>query len=228
MNHTFGPYTVYNNAPIAQTACNIILQAAEKAIKEKRSFVFSLAGGNTPKQLYSLLKSSNAQWQYWHLIYGDERFLPAGHPDRNSTLIEKTWLKHCSFPLANHHRIPDGLSLEETAQQYEELIETWLPIDFALLGIGADGHTASLFPENIEKDIANKITCIPVDNAPKPPPQRISLSYSVFNQAKTVCFIAGGNEKRQLLQQWQKNPALPCNRIHGVEDTLLITDQDIS
>lgn len=218
-------FTFPDNFYVAQKAMGIVLGAATEAIAARGRFVLALAGGSTPQLLYSLLRDASADWQRWHLVYGDERFLNIGHPERNSTLAETAWLEHCPFPRANHHIISDNMTLADTAHSYGEMIAGLLPIDLALLGIGEDGHTASLFPQNLANDMACENLCIPVSNAPKPPAERISLGYSALNNAGTVCFLATGSSKQTILQQWQKNTALPCNRVHGLDATILLTDQ---
>lgn len=205
---------------LAVAACRRVLDLAQKSIADRGRFVLSLAGGNTPKKLYQLLAQSDADWSYWQLVYGDERLLTIGHADRNSTMVEQQWLRPLGFPKANHHPVVCQDTAELTAFDYSQYIAPLLPIDLALLGIGEDGHTASLFPG---MDACDNIACA-INHAPKPPPERISLSYQTLNQARNVCFIATGDSKQQVLTAGLSGDDLPFTRINGREKTWLMTD----
>ncbi len=209
---------------VAQKAFEVLKSAAEATIRKKGCFVLALAGGNTPKQLYALLKNHTTDWHHWFLVYGDERSLPLNHPDRNSTMVQNTWLDAVNFPAANHFIVPAD-SVTHAAHEYSKSIAHLLPIDFALLGIGEDGHTASLFPGNMAIDSQPNDTVIAVTNSPKAPAERISLSYQALNEAAIIGFIATGKTKNAVLNNWQKNPDLPFNQIHGKEKTLLIAEK---
>lgn len=206
---------------MAAKALQLITDAAIAAIRERGVFVFSLAGGNTPGLLYSLLAETHQDWANWILVYGDERYLPDNHSDRNSYLVEKNWLSRIEFPQNNHLTIEYSGNIEKDCICYEDKILPYLPIDFALLGLGEDGHTASLFPLQEHSNIARVVV---VDNAPKAPEQRISLNYSTLNSARMVCFLVSGKGKEAALQQWRHGIDLPASRIKGKESTICLTD----
>lgn len=186
-----------------------ISQAAKKAIAEKDFFTLVLAGGNTPKVLYQKLAKTEQQWDKWRLIYGDERHLALGDNDRNSTMIEVYLLNEISSGKPQHFAMPFSDDLTQDAESYAEIIADSLPIDFALLGIGEDGHTASLFPETP----AHKQTVQAIFNAPKPPAQRLSLSAQTLKQSLEIAFLATGADKLALIQQGIAQKNLPFSQV---------------
>jgi 6-phosphogluconolactonase len=113
-----------------------------------------------------------------------------------------------------------GASFPRAVQDYGETIRACLPLDFALLGVGEDGHTASLFPHKRYDDG----TVVLVDDAPKAPPERMSLSYSSLNSAKTVCFLVSGAAKVDVLEKWQQGESLPVAQVLGKAKTYLLLD----
>lgn len=211
-----------DQAAVAAAALELLLHSASDAIAQRGRFVLVLAGGTTPQPLYRLLAQADQPWQQWYLLYGDERCLPCGHPERNSTLVAESWLATVGFP-AQNQLLPDfSRGLASAAADYQHRITPLLPADLALLGVGKDGHTASLFPGAAM--MADEPAVIAVANAPDPPRERISLSYTTLNQARTVCFLATGASKRPALQAWRDGSELPCSRIHGRDKTFLLVD----
>jgi 6-phosphogluconolactonase len=204
----------------AGAAFELILQEAAGAIARHGRFVFALCGGRTPRQVYELLARCQQDWRRWHLVYGDERCLPGEEEGRTSTMVERTWLEKIHFPAANHHVPPVELGADAAAADYAAAIGSLMPLDLALLGMGEDGHTASLFPGHAHP----AEIVVPVHGAPKPPPDRISLSYDTLNNARTVCFLVTGREKREAMHRWLAGEDLPVARVCGRRKTVLITD----
>lgn len=211
---------------VAHKAFGMVTAAAAEAISKRGRFVFSLAGGNTPKKLYALLKDFTTDWHQWLLVYGDERCLPLHHPERNSSLVQDTWLDNVNFPDRNHFIIHAESGAQDAANTYRHTLTSILPIDFALLGIGEDGHTASLFPKNMTANAASNDSVLAILDSPKPPKERVSLSYDTLNTARIICFMATGPSKQAILKNWQHDITLPFNRIHGTDKTLLLTDTE--
>ena len=204
----------------ARVALALVQERAAAAIAARGRFVLGLCGGRTPERLYQLLAATGGDWQHWHLVYGDERCLPEGHAERNLTLVKRCWLEPAGFPAANHH-VPDmSAGADRAAEAYGAAIEPLLPLDLALLGVGEDGHTASLFPGHSHP--AQSV--VPVHDAPKPPPDRISLSYATLCAADTVCFLATGDSKQEALRRWLRSDDLPVVNILGRRQTILVTD----
>lgn len=214
----------YRQVPDAETAAGIavevILQQAAAAIAARGRFVLALCGGSTPQRVYERLADAEQDWQCWHLLYGDERCLPLRDAQRTSTLVERCWLDRIQFPAANHHVPAVERGADRAALDYGADIEPLLPLDMALLGIGEDGHTASLFPGHAHPPQA----VVPVHDAPKPPADRISMSYGTLCAAATVCFLVTGPAKRAALARWLSGEDIPAARVNGRERTLLITD----
>lgn len=188
-----------------------VLRIARQAIAERGRFVMVLAGGNTPKPLYQALAKRTEDWQHWHLIYGDERYQAPDNAQRNHLMVKQAWLNAVNFPKANHHIIPFSGDIEVDSAHYGQTIKGLLPADVALLGIGEDGHTASLFSDTPKTDrIAQAI-----DHAPKPPAQRISLSQTTLSQSQSVFFLAHGKEKERIIQQGMADGLLPFSQIQA-------------
>lgn len=188
---------------------NAVMAIAEKAVAATGSFRIVLAGGSTPAGLYSRLASKKADWTGWQVYFGDERCLPAGHPDRNSTLAMQTWLRHVPIPARNIHFIEAELGPTEGASRYAALLRGVPDFDLVLLGLGEDGHTASLFPgHEIDGDDA-----LPVFGAPKPPPMRISMSASRLSKTRHLFFLVAGESKREAVSAWLKGEPIPASGI---------------
>ncbi len=148
----------------------------------------------------------------WHIYFGDERYLPAGDPDRNDSMAATAWLDHVAIPAAQIHRVPTGDNVTAAAASYASVLQQAPGFDLVLLGLGEDGHTASLFPGDIAARNSAELA-IAVTNAPKPPPQRVSMSPQCLSMAAAVWFIVTGDSKRQALQAWLAGAQLPPQTI---------------
>ena len=211
-----------NSKQVAEAALELVLQNSREAINARGRFVLALAGGSTPARLYSLLAGTNRDWSQWYLIYGDERCLPDGDPERNSTMVELNWLKKVNFPAENHYIPEVGLGAERAAAAYGSAIEKLLPLDMALLGMGEDGHTASLFPGHSYPDQS----VVAVYNSPKPPDERISLSYKTLCSARVVCYVVVGEDKQMAINAFFSGEDLPVSNVSGAQNTFIIVGKD--
>jgi 6-phosphogluconolactonase len=201
----------FDNADSVATAVyQHIITAAQLAIAEHGTFKLVLAGGTTPEKVYRLLADTEADWANWHIYYGDERCLPVNHPDRNSVMAEQVFLNKVAIPAAQIFTIPAELSPETAAKHYQETIAAALPFDMVLLGMGEDGHTASLFP-NHHHD-ANELAHA-VYNSPKPPPERVSLSAKALSDTQYLLFLITGANKQDAVQAWRAGADLPVATI---------------
>ncbi len=197
-----------------------ILEAARQAIRERGAFHIVLAGGNTPRPVYESLRDAETNWSAWHVYFGDERCLPAADPERNSRMAASAWLDHVPIPPNQVHPIPAERGPESAAAEYASLLAGVGEFDLVLLGLGEDGHTASLFPGAPWEQARTWPVAIPVRAAPKPPPQRVSLSPERLSRAAHVLFLVSGNGKRRALADWQAGVGIPASRItarHGVD-----------
>ncbi len=191
---------------VATQAAALILQQAAAALQQHGKFRLVLAGGSTPQQVYQLLSQAAADWTHWQIYFGDERCLPAEHADRNSYMATSSWLNHVAIPAENIHPIPAELGAELAAERYAAIIENARPFDLVLLGIGEDGHTASLFPGQHHPQTE---TVHAIHDAPKPPPDRVSLSRACLSDSHYVLVLVTGASKRPAVLRWQSGEDLP-------------------
>ena len=208
---------------VAAQASALVLQAARAAIREHGRFRLVLAGGRTPQQVYRLLAQATADWSHWQIYYGDERCLPADHADRNSRMADRAWLQQVDIPPQNIHPIAAELGAETAAKQYSDTISTACPFDMVLLGMGEDGHTASLFPGQPHPD-SEAVHAI--HHAPKPPPERVSLSRASLIDSREVLILVTGAGKRDALSRWQAGETLPVATITAHHRVTVMFDHE--
>ena len=125
-----------------------ILNAAKRAIDTRGQFHIVLSGGQTPRAVYRMLRSQTTNWAAWHIYLGDERGAPREDPERNSHMAAEEWLDHVPIPAAQIHMIPAELGVQRAAAAYAADLRNIGDFDLVLLGLGEDGHTASLFPDH--------------------------------------------------------------------------------
>jgi len=172
-------------------------------------FCVSLAGGNTPRRVYELLATepfcSQIHWAKVHLFFGDERAVPPDHPDSNYAMVAEALISKVAIHAANVHRIPAELGANVSARAYEEHLkkffagQSWPRFDLVLLGMGEDGHTASLFPGS--DALAEASRWVVATRNVQTGADRITLTLPVFNEAKHVMFLVVGEKKAQRLKE---------------------------
>jgi 6-phosphogluconolactonase len=197
--------------------CDAIVKSANEAIAERGKFLIVLAGGNTPRAVYRLLRDLPMDWAKWHIYHGDERCLLPSHEDRNSLMVEQVWTQYVPIPKSQIHDIPAELGPVAGAKAYTVELAGTPMFDMVLLGLGEDGHTASLFPGHA---VDNSADAVPVFNSPKPPPARISLSQNRLNNTRQVIFLVTGTGKQQAVDNWRYGVAIPATLImpeYGVD-----------
>ena len=175
-------------------------RAEREALAARGVFHVVLAGGNTPRSVYQALARERHDWPRWQVWFGDERCLPVDHPERNSVMARAALLDHDFARNPAMHPIPGELGARAAAHAYAEELAGVPTFDLVLLGLGEDGHTASLFPgytAGAEADV------LAVFDAPKPPPERVSLSASRLSRARQVLFLVSGAGKRAALRRWR-------------------------
>jgi 6-phosphogluconolactonase len=200
---------------LARGAADHFIQLASQSIQENGVFSVALSGGSTPQTLYQVLASEpfseQVDWSKVHLFWGDERCVPPEHPDSNYHRAEKTFISNVPIPEANVHRILAELPPKEAAEAYEETLINFfntLPdeesrhrasFDLVLLGMGEDGHTASLFPGTEPIHEANRwVSPLYVDPVGA---WRITLTPVLINRAGKVIFLVAGSGKNWILQK---------------------------
>lgn len=190
--------------------CDVIVTCANEAIAKRGRFSIVLAGGNTPRAVYRLLRDLPMDWAKWHIYHGDERCLPTDHEDRNSLMVEQVWLHYVAIPASQIHDIPAELGPIAGAKAYAETLKNVDTFDLVILGLGEDGHTASLFPNHV---VDNSADAVPVFNSPKPPSERITISQNRLNNTQEVIFLVTGAGKQEAVDNWRKGVAIPATLI---------------
>jgi 6-phosphogluconolactonase len=202
-------HIVADAAQLADDAARFFAEHAAEAIATRGVFRVALSGGSTPRALYRKLAAAPAgaiDWAHVHLFFGDERPVPPEHAESNYRMVKEALLSHAPIPEANVHRIraemPDAT---EAADAYAQDVRTafqiktgeWPRFDLALLGMGPDGHTASLFPETPVLHERSRIASAVW--VPSMQTWRVTLTPPVFNHARTVLFLVSGSDKAETL-----------------------------
>ena len=201
-----------------------ITDCAGRALARAGTFRCVLAGGRTPEALYRQLRSLDTDWNAWEIYFGDERCLPVGDSQRNDTMARAAWLDHVPIPAMKIHPIPAELGPVAGAARYAAQLAATPEFDLVLLGLGEDGHTASLFPGDMTA-LRSTAAALPVDNAPKPPAQRISMSAARLARSRTVLFVVTGSDKRDALRRWSREEEIPAALIAADAGIDIYTDQ---
>ena len=202
----------------------LFVSAVKAAIARKGTAVVALSGGSLPRRLAGVAAASpGVDWSALHVFLADERLVPSSDPECSARALRQAFLDTLpGFPAGNLHEVAytPGGSPADAANQYEAAIagvsQASLPrngagmpvFDLILLGVGPDGHTASLFPNRSTLMPTSRIV-LPVSDSPKPPPQRVTLSLSCINAAAAVAFVADGASKAEVLQRILEVQALP-------------------
>ena len=207
---------------VANEALRLILKVSRESIDTHGVFRIVLAGGTTPKKIYELLAEQSCDWEKWHLYLGDERCLPENDPERNSQMIRASLLVKINILEANVHFIPAEVGAELAARRYAEEIATETPFNLVMLGMGEDGHTASLFPDNVHEP--NQVIHA-VHNSPKPPKERISMSAQTLSNNEYLLIIVTGENKREAVAQWKKGENIPVSSITTLRNKIVMLDQ---
>ena len=223
MQHNSLWHTLETADQVALAACQQILKSAEHAIAEHGTFKLVLAGGGTPEKVYRLLAQADADWANWFIYYGDERCLPADHADRNSLMATSAFLEKVAIPDAHIFTIPAELGPEQAAKKYQQIVASALPFDMVLLGMGEDGHTASLFPghQHREDELAHAVY-----NSPKPPPERVSISAKALSNTRQLIFLITGENKQEAVKNWRSGQDLPVASIDPEHPIDIYIDRD--
>ncbi len=206
-------HAVADASALQQLAIETILASAAWAILERGQFHIVLAGGNTPREIYHGLRTANTDWSAWHIYFSDERCLAPFDPARNSYMAAEVWLNSVPISPLQLHVIPGELGADEAAQKYSAVLRAVVDFDLVLLGLGEDGHTASLFPGHEWGAAPGSPDTLAVFDAPKPPPQRVSLSAACLSRARQVIFLVSGESKHRAVEAWRAEKDIPARAI---------------
>ncbi|KAI3517759.1 hypothetical protein L1887_16978 [Cichorium endivia] len=218
---------------------------SEKFVKQKGSFTVVVSGGSLIKSLRKLLEAPYIDlidWSKWHMFWVDERVVPKDHPDSNYLLAFNGFLSKVPIPPGNIYAINDALSAEAAADDYETCIkhlvhngiistsETGIPkFDVMLLGMGPDGHVASLFPGHPLLQEKNKWVTF-IKESPKPPPERITFTFPVINSSANIALVVAGAGKAHpahvSLGNGQDSEVLPVQMVSPEGELTWFLDKD--
>ena len=210
-------FKVYPDAEaVAQAATDYLFQQIKNCVAEKGQCHVVLPGGTTPARCLELLAEKSLPWEKIHWYPGDERCYPVGHAERNDTMIlaklfSKQPVSSQTGASKNFHAIPAELGPEQGAESYAALLDAAGEIDLVVLGMGEDGHTASLFPGNAA--LEDMRSAVPVYDAPKPPGERISLGMNVLRNAGECIVIATGKNKQEALNRLKQGEVFPVGMV---------------
>lgn len=219
-------------ATVAVAAENVIAQA----IAGLGVAHVALTGGTIGVAVLTALgHNSDVDWRKVHFWWGDERFVEASSLERNAVQARDALLSRLNLDESQIHEIPasdSGLSLDNAARAYAETLAHYavpgqaLPdFDLTFLGIGPDSHVASLFPDHV--DALKPGIVVPVRNSPKPPSERVSLTFNAINSSKRVWVVAFGADKAEAVAQMfagEGNLSAPSSCVHGTHETRLWAD----
>ncbi len=217
----------------AQAAASLLATLIAEAQEVRGVAHVSLAGGNTPRRAYELLGPLLRDVVAVDWWFGDERCVPADDPDSNYRLVSESLLQAAPIPTDRVHRIAGELPPQESAAGYAAELHRLVPadergapvLDVAFLGLGEDGHTASLFPGNASLEVHDALAVAVV--AAKPPPNRITLTLPVFRAARSVVILATGAGKREAVARVLAgpDPATPASLLAGDTLTLVLDEE---
>ena len=212
---------------VAEEAARFIAGEARSAIAERGRFVFAVSGGHTPWIMLRALAEEDVDWDKIHLAQIDERVAPAGDPDRNLTHLRESLLEHAPLPPQQLYAMPvESADLESGAKEYAKVLAKIAGanpvLDVVHLGLGPDGHTASLVPGDpvLEIDDADVAVTGVYQNR-----RRMTLTYPVLNRARRVLWLLTGVEKVEMLKRLSEaDPSIPAGRVNQ-ERALVFADR---
>ena len=203
---------------LARAAAEHFVTLAAEAIAARGRFAVALSGGSTPRVTYTLLASdefaARVDWSHVHVFWGDERCVPPDHPESNFRLADEALLSRVPIPSGNVHRVRGELDPEAAAQAYAAELHTffgapWPRFDLVLLGMGNDGHTASLFPGSAAlHETARSVVAVTAHYQDRPV-HRVTLTLPAINAARQILFLVTGATKAKILQAVLEGPEGP-------------------
>ncbi len=223
---------------LSRAALADLLRIAQEAVEQRGRFAIALSGGHTPTKLYALWAEAGIQrrqmpWDRVHLFWGDERCVPWDDPLSNYRMARETLIEHVPIPTSNVHPIAaDSSQPEKSAEAYESDLRQFFgsappAFDLQLLGLGVEGHTASLFPGSpVLEEKRHWVAAVEV--AAKPP-RRLTLTPVVLNNGRNTLFLVSGSDKREILAALRKESdskpsQYPAGRIRPAGNVLWLLD----
>jgi 6-phosphogluconolactonase len=212
---------------VAREAASLIAVAARAAVAERGRFIMAVSGGHTPWVMLRNLTREEVPWDKVHLAQVDERVAPPGHPDRNLTHLQESLLEHAPLPLDQIYAMPvESVDLESAAKQYAATLAKIAGsppvLDLVHLGLGPDGHTASLVPGDAVLEVKDADVAVTGIYQGR---RRMTLTYPIVNRARRVLWLVTGSEKVGMLARLREgDPSIPAGRINQ-ERALVLADR---
>ncbi len=214
---------------VARKAAAVISAEAREAVASRGSFVMAVSGGRTPWMMLRALANQNMPWGKVHLVQVDERVVPAGHADRNLTHMRESLLSSAPLPPDHIHAMPvEASDMEAAAKQYAATLRKIAGsppvLDLVHLGLGADGHTASLVPGDPVLDVTDADVAVTGIYQGR---RRMTLTYPILNRARCILWVVTGSEKSvALVQLRDEDRSIPAGRISR-DQALVLADQAV-
>jgi 6-phosphogluconolactonase len=212
---------------VAREAAKFIAAEARAAVAARGIFAIAVSGGKTPWQMLRALADEEVPWSGFHVFQVDERIAPAGDPDRNLTHLRESLLSHAPLPAEQIHAMPvEENDLEAAAKSYAGVLQkiTGAPpmLDLVHLGLGPDGHTASLIPDD---SVLNVTDCDVALTGIYQKRRRMTLTYPLLNRSRKVLWVVTGAEKIEMLARLiHHDTTIPAGRIES-ENAVILADQ---
>jgi 6-phosphogluconolactonase len=211
---------------LAQVASAMIVEECRHAVRARGRFVLAISGGRTPWQMLRVLAEQDVPWEHVHVVQVDERVAPAGHADRNLTHLRKS-LERAPLDTGQIHAMPvDAPDLEAAAERYAASLEqiAGVPpvLDVVHLGLGADGHTASLVPGDSVLDVTDADVALTSAYLGR---RRMTLTYPILNRARHILWVVTGSDKTGALGKLLKSDgSIPAGRVRQ-DHALILADR---
>jgi 6-phosphogluconolactonase len=215
---------------VAEHAASILVEKAREAVAQRGNFVLAVSGGHTPWLMLRALADEKIPWSAVHIVQVDERVAPPGHPDRNLTHLRETLLEHAPLRPEQIHAMPvESRDLQAAAASYArklvEIAGSPSVLDVVHLGLGPDGHTASLVPGDPALDVTDKDVAITGVYQGR---QRMTLTYPIINRSRQILWMVTGEEKAQMLRRLvDGDQTIPAGRIRR-DGALVLADKALA
>jgi 6-phosphogluconolactonase len=220
---------------LSRAALEELLSDLQDAIKQRGRGAIALSGGHTPEKMYTLWAAnqkyrSETDWNRVHFFWGDERYVSQDDPLSNYRMTRETLLEHVAIPAANVHAVPTNLGTpQQAAEAYDQELRKFFgssapAFDVTLLGLGPEGHTASLFPDS--PALEEKTRWVVPVHVEAVPPNRLTFTLPVLNSSRNTYFLVAGENKRPILDALRAEPdsrpsAYPAGRIRPADGRVL-------
>ena len=212
---------------VAQAAAQFIAAEARAAVAARGRFIMAVSGGKTPWQMLRALANEAVPWAEVHIVQVDERIAPSGDPDRNLTHLRESLLSHAPLPPTQIYPMPvESVDLENATHDYAKVLESIAGsppvLDLVHLGLGPDGHTASLIPGDPVLEVADADVALTEVYQGR---RRMTLTYPLINRARRILWLATGAEKVAMLARLlEGDPTIPAGRV-GLGSSLILVDE---